>query len=78
MRTVDTDAEAALAALRREVEENADYVGLNFVAEARAMHEGDLPSRSIYGEARIDEARKLLEDGVPVAPLPFRPIRKVN
>lgn len=78
LRTVDTDAEAALAALRREVEENADYVGLNFVAEARAMHEGDLPSRSIYGEARIDEARKLLEDGVPVAPLPFRPIRKVN
>lgn len=70
--------EAALAALRREIEENADYVGGNFVAEARAMHEGTLPERAIYGEARLDEARKLLEEGVPVAPLPFLPMRKVN
>ncbi len=69
---------AALAALRREIEANSDYVGLNFAAEARAMHDGDTPSRAIYGEARLDEARKLMEDGVPVAPLPFRPTRKVN
>jgi hypothetical protein len=70
--------EAALAALRREVEANSNYVGLNFVAEARAMHVGDAPERSIYGEARIEDARKLVEDGVPVAPLPFMPMRKVN
>ncbi len=70
--------ETALSALRREVEANSDYVGLNFAAEARAMHEGDTPQRPIYGEARLDEARKLLEDGVPVAPLPFLPPRKVN
>ena len=73
-----TPAEQALAELRRRVEENADYVGRDFVAEARAMHAGDAPERSIYGEARIDEARALIEDGVPVAPLPFRPQRKVN
>lgn len=72
------DRETALAALRREVEQNSDYVGLNFAAEARAMHDGDAPARSIYGEARIEDARKLLEDGVPVAPLPFMPMRKVN
>lgn len=70
--------EKALAALRREVEKNSDYVGMNFAAEARAIHVGDAPERSIYGEARIDEARKLVEDGVPVAPLPFRPTRKSN
>lgn len=73
-----TPAEQALAALRRQVEENSDYVGLNFAAEARAMHEGDIPERSIYGEARADEARQLIEDGIPVAPLPFRPARKTN
>lgn len=71
-------AEQALAELRRRIEKNSDYVGTDFVTEARAMHEGEAPERSIYGEARLDEARKLLEDGVPVAPLPFLPNRKTN
>jgi hypothetical protein len=42
------------------------------------MHLGDVPERSIYGEAKPDEARALIEDGVPVMPLPFRPTRKTN
>lgn len=70
--------EQALATLRREVEANSDYVGLNFAAEARAIHAGEAPERSIFGEARADEARALIEDGVPVAPLPFIPVRKTN
>ncbi len=73
-----SEIETALAALRREVEANSEYVGMNFVAEARRIHAGDAPERSIYGEARPDEARRLLEDGVPVAPLPFLPPRKAN
>lgn len=76
--TPANEQEAAIAALRAKVEANSDYVGLNFVAEARAMHEGTAPERSIYGEARADEAMKLLEEGVPVAPLPFMPTRKAN
>lgn len=70
--------EEALAAMRRHVEDNSEYVGLNFAAEARAIHDGERPERSIHGEARWDEAKKLIEDGVPVAPLPFMPVRKVN
>lgn len=73
-----TPAETALAELRRKVEENSEYVGMNFASEARAIHDGDAPDRAIYGEARLDEARKLIEDGVPVAPLPFLPGRKSN
>lgn len=73
-----TEAERALATLRRQIEANSDYVGLNFAAEARRIHAGDAPERSIYGEARADEARALIEDGVPVAPLPFVPGRKTN
>ncbi len=73
-----SDLETALAEMRRQVEENSEYVGLNFAAEARRMHEGEAPERAIYGEARPEEARKLLEDGVPVAPLPFLPARKTN
>ncbi|AXI45745.1 DUF1178 domain-containing protein [Sulfitobacter sp. SK012] len=68
----------ALAALRSKIEANADYVGDSFASDARAMHEGELPERAIYGEVRGDEARKLIEDGVPVAPLPFRPKRKLQ
>jgi hypothetical protein len=70
--------EEALAAMRRAVEENSDYVGMNFAAEARAIHDGDAPERAIHGEARADDAKRLLEDGIPVAPLPFLPRRKTN
>ena len=38
-----------------------DFAGLDFAAEARAMHDGEAPERSIYGEARLDEARALVE-----------------
>lgn len=69
---------AMLAELRRRIEENADYVGLSFAAEARAIHDGEAPERPIYGEAAPEEARKLLEDGIPVAPLPFLPKAKAN
>ncbi|MFC3629958.1 DUF1178 family protein [Paracoccus angustae] len=71
-------AEAALQALRRQVEANSDYVGLKFADEARAMHEGRAPTRAIHGEAKLEEARKLIEEGVPVAPLPFIPRQKTN
>lgn len=70
--------QAVLAALRRHVEENSDYVGEDFAAEARAIHEGRAPDRLIHGEANPEEARALIADGVPVAPLPFVPARKVN
>ena len=73
-----TPAEQQLAELRRKIEQNSDYVGMNFAKEARAMHDGTAPERAIYGEARPEEARKLLEDGIPVAPLPFIPGRKTN
>ena len=71
-------AEQALARLRDHVERNSHYVGKDFVREARAMHEGTAPERPIHGEARFEDARKLVEDGVPVAPLPFLPTRKTN
>ncbi|MBV7409329.1 DUF1178 family protein [Maritimibacter sp. DP1N21-5] len=73
-----SEKEKALAKLRAKVEAESDYVGLSFAKEARAMHEGDAPERSIYGEASAKDAIALLEDGIPVAPLPFLPTRKTN
>lgn len=74
----ETTAERAIAALRENVEANSEYVGKDFARKAREMHDGTAPERAIYGEARVGEARKLVEDGVPILPLPFRPSRKVN
>lgn len=71
-------AEQALAELRKKVEENSDYVGSKFTEEARRIHNGDTPERSIYGEATAKDAKELIEDGIPVVPLPFMPGRKTN
>jgi len=76
--TPATELESAIAALRKHIAEQSDYVGLNFATEARRMHAGDVPERAIHGEAKAEEARQLMEDGIPVAPLPFLPARKVN
>lgn len=76
--TPQNPMEQALEAMRREVEQNSDYVGLNFAAEARAMHAGERPERAIHGEAKLEDARALLEDGIPVTPLPFVPKRSSN
>jgi hypothetical protein len=70
--------EAMLAAMRKHIEESSDYVGLSFAAEARRIHDGEAPERNIWGEAKPEEARALLEDGIPVAPLPFVPKRSAN
>lgn len=74
----DPQVAEAIRKLRDHVEKTSDYVGDRFVTEARAMHEGDAPHRSIYGEVRADEAKKLLEDGVPAVPLPFIPRQKTH
>ena len=66
----------AAQAVRRHVEDNFDYVGDAFAREARAIHEGKSEDRGIYGEASGSEVKKLIEDGVPVAPLPPGPPKK--
>ena len=64
---------AALRALRDHVMRNAENVGKGFVEEARKMHYGEAEERSIYGEADLEEARALLEEGIDVLPLPVVP-----
>jgi hypothetical protein len=56
--------------VRKHVETNADYVGDKFPDEARAIHYGDAEQRQIYGEATLDDAQGLIEEGIPVLPLP--------
>ena len=71
-------AERNLAKLKQQIEANSDYVGMNFAHEARAQHLGEKPARAIYGEAKAEEAKALIEEGIPVAPLPFMAKRHTN
>ena len=64
--------------VRAHVEANFDYVGDAFAREARAIHEGRSEDRGIYGEASPAEVKALVEDGVPVAPLPPEPPKKTE
>ena len=59
-----------MTGLRKYVEQNAEFVGPKFPEEARKIHYGETEERHIYGEATIEEARELIEEGVDVAPLP--------
>lgn len=75
---LSTPKDTPLAKLREKIERDSENVGLRFAKEARAMHEGEIPERQIHGEAKPEEAKALLEDGVPILPLPFIPKSKAN
>lgn len=62
-----------LREMAKKVRENADYVGDRFAEEARKIHFGETDARGIYGEATLDEARGLAEDGVSFLPMPVFP-----
>lgn len=66
-------AYAVLKGLREHLEANAEDVGKAFAEEARKMHYGETEARSIYGEASVDEAKALHEEGIPALPLPPLP-----
>jgi hypothetical protein len=70
----------ALAEVQAKMLEGSDYVGSNFADEARSMHLGEQDTRPIHGQATVEEAKALVEEGIAVAPLllPVRPPRLDN
>ncbi|MCR6659914.1 MAG: DUF1178 family protein [Asticcacaulis sp.] len=73
MNEMQKKAMAAMKALSEKMRENADYVGDKFAEEARKIHFGEADPRGIYGEATLEEARSLAEDGVGFMPIPVFP-----
>ena len=61
----------ALAKMQAKAIEQSRWVGESFADESRAMHYGEREAEAIHGEATLDEALELLEEGIEVAPLPF-------
>jgi hypothetical protein len=69
----EQELRAKLKELREHITKNADYVGQKFPEEARKMHYGEVEHRSIYGEASLETAQELHEEGIELHALPVLP-----
>jgi hypothetical protein len=69
----DLKSRAMIDAFRRRILAETDDVGTRFAEEARKIHNGLVPERAIHGLASIGDARALIEEGVPVLPVPPSP-----
>lgn len=65
------EAMAKLAEAQSKALEKSTWVGKDFAEQSRAMHYGERDEAPIHGQASLEEARALIDEGVPVAPLPF-------
>lgn len=70
----------ALAKAQAKALENSTYVGKDFTKQAREMHYGERDAEVIHGQASLEEAKELVDEGVAVAPLPLpvAPPEKLN
>lgn len=60
-----------LAQAQAKALEGSKWVGDGFAEQSREMHYGERDAETIHGRATPREAKALIEEGVPVAPLPF-------
>ncbi|MBD2841740.1 DUF1178 family protein [Erythrobacter rubeus] len=60
-----------LAKAQEKALKNSTFVGEKFAEQSREMHYGERDEAPIHGQATLEEAKSLLDEGVPVAPLPF-------
>ena len=69
-----------LAAAQAAMLETSRWVGDEFADTARAMHVGDMKPEQVHGRATLEQAKNLVDEGVPVAPLPLpvTPPNQVN
>ena len=63
--------QSAYLQFARRVMEQTEDVGTRFADEARRIHYGEAAERGIRGQASAEETEALLEEGVPVLPLPL-------
>ena len=63
---------------KKVIEKNFDYVGDNFTEEAKKIKYGETEDRPIYGEASIEQTKELMEEEIPVVPLPWTSSKKTN
>lgn len=69
----ERELRAKLRALRAQMLKTSVDVGSEFPEEARRIHQGEAEHRAIRGEATPEETRALIEEGVPILPIPSLP-----
>jgi hypothetical protein len=62
---------AMMAKAQAEALQGSEWVGTAFADRARAMHLGEEDKAVIHGQATVEQARALIDEGVEVAPLPL-------
>ena len=62
---------ARMAAIQAELLKDSRWVGNEFADTARAMHSGEIDREQVHGNATLEQAKSLVDEGVPVAPLPL-------
>ena len=70
-RKTAADPLAKLAAIQAEALKDSRWVGDEFAETARAMHSGEIEREQVHGNATLEQARTLADEGVPVMPLPL-------
>jgi hypothetical protein len=65
------EALSRLAEAQARALQNSKWVGDAFAEQTRAMHYGEQDPETIHGQASLEEAKALFDEGIPVAPLPF-------
>src|SRR5205085_6664747 len=58
-----SDPMARLAAMQAEVLKNSRWVGDEFADTARAMHSGEIEPAQVHGNATLEQAKSLAEEG---------------
>ncbi|MBS7349466.1 MAG: DUF1178 family protein [Comamonas sp.] len=61
--------QAAWMKASRVAVKNSEDVGAHFAEQALQMHRGELEEKPIRGQASLEQARELLEEGVAIMPL---------
>ena len=71
---------AELASLQTRLLDGSEWVGSDLPDTARAMHLGEIEPWPVHGQASAEDAKSLIDEGVPVLPLPLPvvPPRQVN
>jgi hypothetical protein len=69
----DAEKRTMIVELRRRILEHSADLGANFAEEALKIHQGLVPDRPIHGQASVEEARLLVEEGVNIMPIPRLP-----
>ncbi|PTQ62815.1 hypothetical protein C8J26_1099 [Sphingomonas aurantiaca] len=58
-----------LASQQAEALKTSEWVGTAFAERARAMHLGEEKQATIHGQTSVADAKALVDEGVPIAPL---------